>query len=180
MNISRLLSIAGLTLTIGALAPCAFAQGGAAVNQAPSLGQPGTQAPASAAPIGSASSDYMSHEGNPHMQEPTPASTRNEIQARETETAVEREIVAAKAHGVNVATAERQKWLGSIALSKGDRTAAMSHFNRAKVDLRKAGYRVGRNNVQLNDNRTNLNANETDQTPNATNMHPNSGAEGAY
>jgi hypothetical protein len=180
MNIGRLLSIAGLTLTIGSLAPCAFAQGGAAVNQAPSLGQPGTQAPASAAPIGSASSDYMSHEGNTHANVATPASTNDEIQARRTETAVERDIVAAKARGVNVATAQRQKWLGSIALSKGDRTEAMRHFNRAKVDLRKAGYRVGQNNVQLNDNRTNLNANETDQTPNAANMHPNSGAAAAY
>jgi hypothetical protein len=180
MKISRLVSIASLTLTIGALAPCAFAQGGAAVNQAPSLGQPGTQAPASAAPIGSASSDYMSHEGKTQAQEPTPASTRDEIRARQTETSVEREIVAAKARGVNVATAERQKWLGSIALSKGDRATAMKHFNRARADLRKAGYRVGRNNMQLNDNRTNLNANETDQTPNAANMHPNSGAATAY
>jgi hypothetical protein len=112
--------------------------------------------------------------------ESIPASTRDETQARRTEVMVQRDIVAARARGLNVATAQHQKWLGSIALAKGDRNTAMRCFNHAENDLRKAGYRVSRNGVQLNDNRTNLNANETDQTPNAANMHPNTSARTAY
>jgi hypothetical protein len=188
MKINKLVSIGGLAITIGAFAPAVFAQtggapsaGGAGVTaNAPATGQPGTQAPASAAPIGSASSDYMSHEGHTPPTVSTPASTREETEARRTEVMVQRDIVAARARGLNVATAQHQKWLGSIALSKGDRATAMKDFNHAETDLRKAGYKMSENGVRLNDNRTNLNANETDQTPNAANMHPNSGANSAY
>jgi hypothetical protein len=110
----------------------------------------------------------------------TPAYTRQETEVRRKEVAVQRDIVAARAHGLNVATAQHNKWLGSIALAKGDRDTAMKDFNRAENDLRKAGYRMSENGVQLNGSRSNLNANETDQTPNAANMHPNSGASSAY
>jgi hypothetical protein len=63
MVISKIVAAAGLTVAIGAFAPCAFAQagggagggvvcgapaagGGMMTNQAQSAGQPGTQAPA--------------------------------------------------------------------------------------------------------------------------------------
>jgi len=48
--------------------------------------------------------------------------------------------VAARANGVNVAKAQHQKWLGSMALSKGYRPGAVRHFNFAERDLNAAGY----------------------------------------
>lgn len=69
MNISKILTAAGLTVAIGGFAPSVFAQAGGGAgggagagapavagsganmtHQAPSEGQPGTQAPASTAP----------------------------------------------------------------------------------------------------------------------------------
>ncbi len=206
MKISKTAIAAGLTIAIGAFAPCAFAQAGGAgggaaaggvasgapatsaggenmTRQSPSAGQPGTQAPASAAPVGSASSDYMANEGasgakNGSMSGPT--ETNSETHARALETKVERDIVAARANGKNVAKAQHDKWLGSVALSKGDRPAAMKHFQRAERELRAEGYRMSRNSEQYNSSRTNLNANATSQDPSATNMHGNRGANAAY
>lgn len=90
-----------------------------------------------------------------------PSAQDEETRARWLETKVERDIVAARADGVNVSKAQHQKWLGSTALSKGDRTGATRHFQRAERDLRAAGFRMSRNSMQDNDSRTNLNANET-------------------
>ncbi|HJU09572.1 MAG TPA: hypothetical protein VJ728_01780, partial [Candidatus Binataceae bacterium] len=163
--------------------PAAGGAGSSMTGQPPATGQPGTQAPASAAPVGSASSDYMSHEGAngaEHSSISGPSAKNSETHARRLETKVERDIAAARADGVNVAKAQHQKWLGSTALSKGDRAGAMHHFKLAERDLRAEGYRMSRNNVQYNDTRTNLNANETSQTPNAANMHSNRGTNAAY
>jgi hypothetical protein len=196
MKFSKVVSAAALTITIGALAPSVFAQapaGGAPAggmpvtgtngitNQAPSTGQPGTQAPASAAPVGAASSDYMANEGANAATNSSisgPAATNSETYARSLETQVERDLVAARAKGMNVAKAQHQKWLGSMALSKGDRPGAVRHFQRAEHELRAEG--VSSNGVQANDSRTNLNANETSQDLNAVNMHSNRGANAAY
>ncbi|MBV8771478.1 MAG: hypothetical protein JO166_03960 [Deltaproteobacteria bacterium] len=200
MQIKKVLTAAGLTIAMGAFAPSVFAQAGAGgaaaggapvtsgtgqgvTGQAPSTGAPGTQAPASAAPVGSASSDYMAHEGANGPENSSisgPAATNAETHARWLETKTERDIVAARAKGMNVAKAQHQKWLGSTALSKGDRPGAIRHFERAENDLRAEGYRVSRNGVQYNDTRTNLNANETSQNPNAANMHSNNGTNSAY
>jgi hypothetical protein len=118
-----------------------------------------------------------------------PGATNSETHARWWETKVERDIVAARANGVNVAKAQHHKWLGSEALSKGDRPGAMRHFQQAENDLRAQGFRVSQNNaqynnsranMQYNNSRTNLNANETSQNPNASNMHSNRGANTAY
>src|SRR5437764_12753964 len=122
MNISKVVTAAGLTIAIGAFAPSVFAQAGAGgvggvapggapvpsgtgatMGQAPAAGQPGTQAPASAAPVGAASSDYMSNEGAKGAKESSmsgPAATNSETHARSLETRVERDIVAARANGM--------------------------------------------------------------------------------
>ena len=198
MKISKVVSAAGLAIAIGAFAPSVFAQAGAGgtsgaapsgmsvpsgtgqnMGQAPSAGQPGTQAPASAAPVGSASSDYMANEGANGAQGSSmsgPAATNSETRARRLETKVQRDIVSARANGMNVARAEHHKWLGSMALSKGDRPGAIRHFELAERDLRTEG----RNGAQYNNSRTDLNANETSQNPNAVNMHPNRGANSSY
>jgi hypothetical protein len=197
MKFSKVVSAAALTITIGALTPSVFAQapaGGApaggmpvtgtnGINQAPSAGQPGTQAPASPAPIGAASSDYMANEGANGAKNSSmsgPAATNSDIYARSLETRVERDLVAARARGMNVAKAQHQKWLGSMALSKGDRPGAVRHFQRAEDELRTEGFRVSSNGVQANDAQSNLNANEISQDPNAVNMHANNGANAAF
>ena len=199
MKLGKGVSAAALTIAIGAFAPSVFAQasaGGGApavgvpaagnqgiTNQPPSTGQPGTQAPASAAPVGAASSDYMANEGanaatNSSMS--GPAATNSETYARLLETQVERELLTARAKGMNVAKAQHQKWLGSMALSKGDRPRAVQHFQQAENELSAENLRASSNNVQANDSRSNLNANETSQDPNAVNMHSNRGANAAY
>src|SRR5215470_4283093 len=138
MKLGKIAAAAGLTIAMGAFTPVVFAQAGGGatggcvsagmpaassgmVNQAPSEGQPGTQAPASAAPVGKASSDYMSSKETnaPQDYSMSRESTYNEEQARWHETKLERDITAARAAGINVGSAQHQKWLGSIALSKG-------------------------------------------------------------
>jgi hypothetical protein len=202
MKIGKVVTAAGFTFAICAFAPSAFAQAGAggaagapggmpatsaggqsATNQAPSAGQPGTQAPASAAPVGAASSDYMANEGRNGARNSSisgPGASNSETRARWLETKVERDIVAARANGMNVAKAEHHKWLGSVALSKGDRSGAMRHFDLAENDLNSTGFRTGRGNQQYSNSRTNLNAHETNQSTNAANMHSNRGANSAY
>jgi hypothetical protein len=201
MKFSKVATAAALTIAVGAIAPSVFAQGGAPggggapaggipaagtngiTNQAPYAGQPGTQAPASAAPIGAASSDYMANEGAHGAKNSSmsgPAAINSETYARSLETEVERDLVAARTKGINVAKAQHHKWLGSMALSKGDRPGAVRDFQRAENELRAEGFRVSGNGLQANDSRTNLNANETSQDPNAVNMHSNRGANAAY
>jgi hypothetical protein len=200
MKISKVVTAAGMTIALGAFAPFVFAQAGAGgvgsatsggvpvtsggiTSQPPSAGQPGTEAPASAAPIGAASSDYMASEGANGAKTSSmsgPTATNSETHARRLETKVERDIVAARANGMNVAKAQHQKWLGSMALSKGDRPAAVRHFELAERDLRLEGSGISRNGEQYNRSRTNTNANETDQYTNAVNMHSNRGANTAY
>jgi hypothetical protein len=104
-----------------------------------------------------------------------PSAQNEETQARRLETKVERDIGAARSTGVNVAKAAHQKWLGSAALSKGDRADALRHFNLAERDLRAAGYSMSRNGVQYGDSHTNLNPNESSQPSNAADMHSNRG-----
>jgi hypothetical protein len=179
MEIRKILATAGLALAIGAFAPCAFAQGGAGVNQAPSEGQPGTQAPASAAPVGSGVSSYMSHEapGDTSTENAPPtlgAATKQEQKANRMEVKLERDITAARARGANVAAAQHQKWLGSIALRKGDRSEAMREFAKAEHDLSSRQL----SNYSAANNR--LRAKETSQTPNAANMHSNTSATTSY
>lgn len=197
MKLSKIVAAAGLSVAIGGFVPCVFAQapggtssgmpvtgsGSAVTQQAPSEGRPGTQAPASAAPVGSASSDYMSNEG-PNAAESSsmkgPAAQNRETRARWWETKVERDIVAARNNGANVAKPQHQKWLGSEALSKGDQRGAIRHFELAERDLRAQGYGVSRDNRMQYNSSENLHANETNQPSNATNMHPNRGANSAY
>ena len=201
MKLSKIAAAAGLTIAMGAFAPVVFAQagGGAAgggvsagmpgagsgsamINQAPSAGQPGTQAPASAAPIGKASSDYMSSKETnaPQDYSMSSESTYSEEQARWNETKLEHDITAARAAGINVNKAAHQKWLGSVALSKGDRAEAMRHFQLAEQDLNNEGFRVSSNNAQYNNSNTYLNGNKTSEETNGANLHSNRGTNSAY
>jgi hypothetical protein len=206
MKLTKTITAAGLTIALGAFAPCVFAAGGAGAaggggapaagvpggnttGSAPAAGQPGTEAPASAAPVGAASSDYMSHEGanaSANSSISGPSAQNSETRARWLETKVERDVVAARAKGVNVAKAQHQKWLGSEALSKGDRANAMRHFRIAERDLGDEGFQVSRNSqmnrtsVNENSTSTNTNANDTSQNPSAANMHSNQGTNSSY
>jgi hypothetical protein len=181
MEIRKLATAGTLILTLGTFAPPVFAQvaGMPAGNmpESPAAGQPGTEAPASAAPIGAGESAYMSHEQAQHASNgPTSlsAKTREEEQANRMEVSLERQIVAARARGADVAAAQHQKWLGSIALRKGNRSEALRDFTKAQHDL--SNVRLSNNSAQNN----HLRAKETDQTPNAVNMHPNKSATTAY
>jgi hypothetical protein len=97
----------------------------------------------SPAPLGSGSADYMKSEGPNETRNSTmtgPSATNAEIQASQLETQVQRDIVAARARGLNVANAQHEKLVGSTALSKGNRANAMRHFEQAERELRAAGF----------------------------------------
>jgi hypothetical protein len=186
MNLKKLVTVASLILAVGAFAPAIFAQvggvtrvtgGSNVVPESPSNGQPGTEMPASAAPVGAGEAAYMSHENVRHRSE-APSSLHTEIkeeeQANRMEVMLERQIDAARARGGDVAAAQRERGLGSISLRKGRRREALSYFANAERDL---------NNQRLSDNsiqNSRLRVKETDQTPNAVNMHPNSSASTTY
>jgi hypothetical protein len=154
----------------------AAGSGSSTLQSPPSTGQPGTQAPASAAPLGAASSESMSHEGATAASAgmPTGNDTRNEEQARGLEVKTGRDITAARALGKDVAKAEKQRSLGSMALSKGDQRIALEHFNLAEQELRNSSA----NNT--NASRTDSHAAMTERNPNATNMNPERGSHVAY
>jgi len=107
-------------------------------------------------------------------------STYSEEQARWNETKLERDITAARAAGINVNKAAHHKWLGSVALSKGDRAEAMRHFQLAEQDLNNEGFRVSSNNAQYNNSNTYLNGNKTSEETNGANLHSNRGTNSAY
>jgi hypothetical protein len=199
MKFGKTVAAAGLAMTLGAFAPPLFAQssgagGGTSANSVSSTtngnesagntgqdtaGQPGTQAPASAAPLGSSSSDYMSSEGPDAAANSGPSgrmATNSEKQLRSKEVALERDIVRARANGANVSKAQHQKWLGSMALAKGDRVSAMRHFSHAEQDL----TRERNNGAPSNESRGDAHANQTNQPSNAANMHSNNGTNAAY
>lgn len=194
------MAIAGLTLSLAFCAAPAFAQvggGGTAgvgsagmpgagadglpMSMAPSAGSPGTQAPASAAPVGEAASNWMSNESvrKPRVGENYryhPVSTMK--YARELQTVTGRDIAAARVDGLNIARAGRHRWLGGIALQKGDVQSAINYFKTAEADLDKAGYPNGPSNAGITAQR----ANQTSQSPGAVNTNPYRGAtaESAY
>jgi hypothetical protein len=64
---------------------------------------------------------------------------------------------------MNVAKAQHQKCLGSMALSQEDRPGAMRHFQHAEDELRAEGLQVSSNSVPANDSRSNLNSNLSSQ-----------------
>lgn len=126
MKVRNIVAAAGLTLTIAGFSPPIWAQVGGAgsgatggasglggvsgfgmpaagtagssgiFQQAPSAGQPGTQAPASAAPIGIASSDWMSNEGRGAAENssawPSAQRTNQEKRLRADENTLERDL----------------------------------------------------------------------------------------
>ena len=145
----------------------AAGSGNSTLQNPPSTGQPATQSPASAAPLGAASSESMAEEGASaaSARMPTSNDTRNEEQARRLEVKTGRDIAAARALGKDVAKAEKQRSLGSMALSKGDQRMALEHFNLAEQELRNSS-------VDANASRTDSHAAMTDRNPNATNMNP--------
>lgn len=185
MKFTKLMAVTGMAASISLFAPPLFAQaptaGGAgsssAVQQgAPATGQPGTHAPASAAPLGAASSEAMTHGGSSaaSAEMPSPKDIHSEKELRRMEVKTGRDIAAAQGQGKDVAKAQRQRWLGSVALSKGDRRMAWKHFNRAERELSTAPM------ASSNADRTDTNAMTTDRDPNASHMNPNRGSHMAY
>ena len=189
-------AIAGMVLSLALFTAPAFAQSAAGVGAAgapgasgsgermtdtsPSRGAPGTQAPASAAPVGSAESKWMAQEGRDAANRADVGTnqTPREQRARSLQTATGREIALARAQGVPTAKAEHQRWLGSVALQKGDQIGAIRHFDRSRSELRQAGYAAN----EMNTNMTSLRAKETSRTPGAVNTNPTRGetAESSY
>ena len=212
MNLRNVLVAAGVSVALSGFAPPVFAQVGGAgaiagtvsgmpavgtagagdlTRQAPSAGQPGTQAPASAAPIGIASSSWMSNEGRNSAKNssilPGPGSTNRETQLRADETTLERDISTYRALGYNIQPAAWEKWLGSEALARGDQVDAGVHFQRAAMDLRRSAeagtYAMSSTNsysVRSNHSNSSRLGNLTSDQTNATNMHSNRSSRAAY
>jgi hypothetical protein len=107
---------------------------------------------------------------------PGKSATQSEKQLRAREVALERDIMATRAQGTNVSQATHEKWLGSMALKKGDKIDAMQHFDRAAKHLALA--RAGDSSTSRS--RTSLHANETNQPDGATNMHSNRSSTSVY
>ena len=152
-------------------------------GQAPSAGQPGTQAPASAAPIGTSTSDWMSAEGSNIAEHsslmPGPQDTQAEKQLRMREKTLERAIVAYRAYSYNVQPAAWEKWLGSESLARGDRIDATKHFDNAAMDLRKLSE-AGPYALRSDHSDSALHGNQTSETMNAANMHSNRSSSSVY
>jgi hypothetical protein len=219
MRVKNILAAAGLGLTIASFSPPVWAQVGGAgsgapggaggfggvsgmpaagtagasdiFRQAPSAGQPGTQAPASAAPIGAASSDWMSNEGrgaaNNSSAWPNAQRTNEEKRLRADEKTLERELSAYRALGYNIQPAAWEKWIGSEALARGDQVDAGVHFQRAATDLRRsveAGKskmsEVNAYSMRSNNFDSSRHGNLTSDETNATNMHSNKSSRAAY
>jgi hypothetical protein len=181
----RMTAVAGLALSLTAFTVPAFAQGmgGAGgggsqlMGNAPAAGAPGTQAPASGAPPGAASSDWMSHEGKHAAtgQDNSPRATQSETQARRLQVQTGREITAARAQGKDVAQAARQRYLGSVALQKGDREGAIPYYRRAHAELERAGYA----SAKPNSSREAAHADETSRATGAVNINLDRGKTAA-
>jgi hypothetical protein len=215
MSFRNILAAAGLSVALSSFAPPVFAQvGGAGAGagafsgigapgmpavgtagagqlmwQAPSAGQPGTQAPASAAPIGIASSDWMSNEGrgSAGILPPGPRSTNRERQLRADETTLERDISTYRALGYNIQPAAWEKWLGSESLARGDQADAGFHFQRAAMYLHRSAEAGAYTMSSINsypmrsDNfDSSRHGNLTSDETNGTNMHSNKSSRAAY
>src|SRR5581483_6509936 len=152
-------------------------------GQAPSAGQPGTQAPASAAPIGASTSDWMSAEGASVAKHsspmPGPQDTQLEKQLRLRETTLERDIVAYRAYSYNVQPAAWEKWLGSEALARGDRIDAAKHFQNAATYLRRLSE-AGPYALRSDHSDSALHGSQTSEIMNASNMHSNRSSSSVY
>jgi hypothetical protein len=200
MKVRTVLAAAGLSLTVASFSVPVFAQvgvGGGTVNagvpaaggstgvfqQAPSAGRPGTQAPASAAPIGTSTSDWMSKEGHSIAEHsspiPGPQDTQLEKQLRVQETTLERDIVAYRALGYSIQPAAWEKWLGSESLARGDRIDAAKHFQKAAMDLRQLAE-AGQYALRSNHSYSTMHGNETSEIMNAANMHSNRTSSSVY
>jgi hypothetical protein len=221
MKVRNIVAAAGLSLTIASFSPPVWAQVGGAgsgatggaiglgglsspgmpaagsggpsgiFQQAPSAGQPGTQAPASAAPIGIASSDWMSNEGRGAAENssawPSAQRTNEEKRLRTDEKTLERDLSTYRALGYNIQPAAWEKWIGSEALARGDQVDAGVHFQRAATDLRQSAetgpYRMNAVNaysMRSNNVDSSRHGNLTSDETNATNMHSNKSSRAAY
>ena len=183
---------AGAGISVGAVSGMPVSGGASGITmQAPSAGQPGTQAPASAAPIGIASSEFMSNEGRGAAENssmwPSAQRTNQEKQLRTDETMLERHISIYRALGYSIQPAEWEKWLGSEALASGDQVDAEVHFQQAVMDLRRSAeagaYAMSSANsysMRSNNSDSSRHGNLISDETNATNMHSNSSSRKAY
>jgi hypothetical protein len=213
MKVRTVLAAVGLGLSVASFSPPVFAQAGGAgagaavggggagagiagatsgmpagspsglFQSAPSAGQPGTQAPASAAPIGASTSDWMSHDGRSIAEHSSPIfgpqDTELETRLRAQETTLEREIAAYRASGYTFPAAMWEKWLGSEALGRGDRVDAANHFQNAATDLRRS-LEAGQYARESNRSDATLHGNQTSQMTNAANIHSEKSSRSVY
>jgi hypothetical protein len=175
LKVNGTLAAAGAALFLVSLSPVAFAQAGPATTSCDTAGTPGTEAPASPAPISKISRDWMSHENSASTSNSQYVSSISQQQiaaeerARLEEARLVREIILARMQRHNADAAARNQWLGSISLARGNRAMAENYFRRAEADLRA--------NVTT--------AHHTDalslaSDPDAVNMHPNDGVMADY
>jgi len=202
MKVRTLVAIAGISLTMASFTPQVFAQAGGVggtsgaagmpaagsgsggiFQQAPSAGQPGTQAPASAAPLGASTSDWMSHEDHSAVKHsslmPSSEQISQEKQLRLQEKNLEHDIAAYRADGYKIQPAAWEKWLGSESLARGDQPDASKHFQTAAMDLRRIAE-AGQHAMPLNNSDAGLHGNETGQMTNGTDLHSNRSSRAVY
>ena len=165
----RSIAIAGLTLSLALPTALVFAQvpgapsAGGPMTSVPSAGSPGSNAPPGAGPIGSAESKWMSHGAERAAEQGmrSPEHTHLAREARSLQTQIGRDIASARAQGVDTGKARHQRWLGSVALQKGDDTGAIQHFRLAQKELRTSGYEARGINAES----TSLNGKEASRGP---------------
>jgi hypothetical protein len=110
---------------------------------------------------------------------PGSQSIQREKGLRVEETTLERDISTYRAYGYNVQPAAWEKWLGSEALGRGDRTDAAMHFQKAAMDLRQVAE-AGRYAPRSDNSFSTLNGNETSQVFNGAAMHSNRTSRSVY
>jgi hypothetical protein len=165
-----------VSLSVVFIAPAAFAQVVVpGLTSMDTAALPGSEAPASPAPVGKMSSDWMSHEDSALISQnsafslPTANRVQAEEQARLEESQLVRKLVLARSQGRNIDPAARNQWLGTISLARGDEAMAENYFHRAEVDLQTD--QTARRHVD---------ALGLGDDANAANLHPNTDTATSY
>jgi hypothetical protein len=122
MNVKRVLAAATLTLAMAGFSPVVFAQTGAPAGSSVTTSSTATS---TSGPL----ANY-----NP-MAQVAKKTLNSELQARQMEIKLGRQITAARAQGFDVSGAAAQRMAGMAELQHGNRDRAMHHFDLAQRDL---------------------------------------------
>ena len=191
-----MLVIVGIGLSVPPASGQSLPAIGTVTLSAPSEGVPGTNAPADAAPLSAATSAWMSNEpAVPSRSESSPLSvgavvadqvntlrygqssgpsiTSNQIDAeaevRQLGTRLGRDLLAARARGVNIGVAIEQQRLGEISLAKGYRNMAAAYFRNGEEALAQESAPPPTNHAVT-----------ASLDPSGAQMNPNNGAIATY